>query len=102
MLMIICGKDVEYTKGDTFELTITGDFDSNSQLDFIISESENSTPIIENTYQMNTEGGFTVKLTKDEEEALSYKNYMYKLRIHTPEGDIITQKSGNFKVKWGA
>ena len=104
MITIICDSNIEYTKGDTFSLNITtsGGFDENSQLDFIVAENENSVPIIENTYNLNSESGFTVTLTSTDTNKFNYTDYIYKMTLHTPEGEIITQKSGNFKVKWGA
>lgn len=104
MITIICDSNIEYTKGDTFSLNITtsGGFDENSQLDFIVAENENSVPIIENTYNLNSESGFTVTLTSTDTNKFNYTDYIYKMTLHTPEGETITQKSGNFKVKWGA
>ena len=69
---------------------------------FIVAENENSVPIIENTYNLNSESGFTVTLTSTDTNKFNYTDYIYKMTLHTPEGEIITQKSGNFKVKWGA
>lgn len=104
MITIICNSNIEYTRGDTFSLNITTSegFDENSQLDFIVAENENSVPLIDNTYDLNSENGFTVTLATKDIDKLNYTDYIYKLTLHTPEGDIITQKSGNFKVKWGA
>lgn len=104
MTIIICDSDIEYTKGDTFVLNVTtpNGFDTGTQLDLIISDNENNTPIINNTYSLNSDNEFAVTLTPAETNTLSYQNYLYKLTLHTPEGEIITQKSGNFKVKWGA
>lgn len=104
MISIICDTNIEYTKGDTFSLNITtgNGFDDNSQLDFIVAENENSTPLVHNTYNLNSDNSFDVTLTTTDTDKFSYTDYIYKMILHTPEGDIITQKSGNFKVKWGA
>lgn len=104
MLRIICGTDIEYTKGDTFKLNVSPkiEFESDSQLDFILSSSENSEPIISNAYQLNSDNEFTVRLSDDDISKLKYANYIYKLILHTPDGEILTQKSGKFKSKWGA
>ena len=104
MITIICDTNIEYTKGDTFLLNVTSDngFDANSQMDFIIAESETAVPIVNNTYNLNSENGFYITFSDADVGKFNYADYMYKLTLHTPEGDIITQKSGNFKVKWGA
>ena len=104
MITIVCGTDIEYTKGDTFSLDITtsGGFDENSQLTFIVAENENSQVLIENSYSLNSENAFTITISPTDSAKLNYDNYIYKMILHAPNGDIITQKSGNFKVKWGA
>lgn len=103
MITIVCGSDIEYTKGDTFRLGITTDdgFDENSQLDFIVSENEDSAPVINKTFSLSGDS-FEIELTVEDTGKLVYGDYIYKLVIHTPTGEIITQMSGNFKVKWGA
>ena len=42
MITIVCGTDIEYTKGDTFSLDITtsGGFDENSSLVFLMNRFE--------------------------------------------------------------
>lgn len=104
MITIIDEKNIEYTRGDTFYLKVTANdkFDKNSQLDFIITENENNVPIIEKTYNLNSDNEFEVTLSKADVENFNYSEYLYKFVLHTPDGNIITQKSGNFKVKWGA
>lgn len=104
MIIIISGKNIEYTRGDTFYLKITtsGGFDENSQIDFVVAENENSVPIIENTYNLNDDNEFEITLSKADAEKFNYNNYLYKLVLHSADGKVMTQKSGDFKVKWGA
>ena len=103
MLIIINGTDIEYTKDDTFELYVTtkNGFNDGTNLKFIISENENVTPLIEN--QTNVlDGKFKVTLNAEEKAKLNLGDYIYKLVLISTDGKIITQKSGNFLVKWGA
>ena len=104
MLAVILNNDIEYTKGDTFKLNITSDigFEANTQLEFTITTNQNTEPIIKNKYNLNLYNEFDVTLTVSDIEKLNFADYMYRLTVYSPEGEIITHKSGNFKVKWGA
>lgn len=105
MLTIINNTDIEYTKDDTFEMTVTSDggFAGGSQLVFVIAQGEESVPAVNQSYDLNSDGGFTVTLSAEDKARLPIKeSYIYKLVLKESDGTVITQKSGNFTVKWGA
>lgn len=94
---------IEYTKGDTFELSVSANttIDAGSQLRFIIAESELADPVIDNTYNLNSSGDFTLYFSENNKNALLIGDYIYKMILQTIDGKIITQLSGDFVVKWG-
>ena len=104
MLIIENGTNISYTKGDTFSLTVgaVNGFSENSTLRFIVAEDEESEPVIENTYNLNGEGVFSVVLEESDRDKLVIDDYKYKLTLIDSAGITITQKSGDFRVKWGA
>ncbi len=102
MLTVINGNNIKYTKGDTFELTVSADteFNDGSQLRLIIAKDEYSGDLIVRTYALS-EGKFTVTLETTERNQLEIGSYLYKLTLLTPEGKILTQQSGELIVEWG-
>lgn len=103
MTNIKCNSRIEYTKGDTFELSVSADavIDTGSQLRFIIAESELASPVVDNTYNLNSSGEFSLYFSENNKNALSIGDYIYKMILLTIDGKIITQLSGDFVVKWG-
>lgn len=95
---------IEYTKGDTFRLTISTEtsFSEGSTLRFIIARDETSSYLIDTTVSLSSDGCFVIELTKSERDKLEIDNYKYKCVLISIDGIIITQKSGDFIVKWGA
>ena len=104
MIRIINGTDIQYTKGDTFRLTVSSknSFNEGSQLRFVVARNEESDNIINKTFDLNGEGVFVVSVNETEREEMQIGNYLYKFILIAPDGTIITQKSGDFIVKWGA
>ena len=105
MLTIVNNTDIEYTKDDTFEMAVTSDggFDEGTQLVFAIAQGEESVPAVNRCYDLNPDGGFTVRLLAEDKARLPIKeSYIYKLVLKEADGTVITQKSGYFTVKWGA
>lgn len=103
MLRIINGTNIEYTKDDTFSMGVSSknELEEGSQLRFIVARSETSEPIIYNLYDL-VDGKFTVTLSNEDKEKLSINPYIYKLTLLSANGSVMTQKSGEFIVKWGA
>lgn len=96
------GEKISYTKGDTFELEVNGDnFETGDTCLFIVAEDENAEPVVKSTFKL-TDGSFEIKFTESERGKLDLGNYIYKIVITAISGDVITQKSGDFIVKWGA
>ena len=96
------GEKITYTAGDTFLIEVSSDegFDEGAQLKLQIAESETAPLLVDATFnQVN--GSFDVALTSREKEKLTLGNYIYKLVLVNVSGEIITQKSGDFIVKWG-
>lgn len=95
---------IEYTKGDTFELSVDSDsgFEEGSTLRVIIAENETSDPNIDNVYSLTSDGIFIVAFSEEDKRRLNIKPYLYKLILINAEGKSITRISGHFIVKWGA
>lgn len=104
MLRIIRGNTIEYTKDDTFELSVDSDtgFEESDTLRLVIAESETASPNVDNTYNLSSDGSFLLTLTDTDKKNLSIGSYIYKLIHNDNFGKTITQLSGNFIVKWGA
>lgn len=98
------GKIIEYTHGDTFLMRIfpkSGKtFPEGSTLEFIIAEESTKQNVIDNTYSL-TDGDFRVDFSQKDTE-IPIGEYAYKMILRTVEGIVITQKSGDFSVIWGA
>lgn len=103
MLKIINGTNIEYTKGDTFQLEVTSEYEfpEGEKLRFTVSQNEKNTPLIERTYELSS-GKFAVALDKETEVLLDLGDYIYKLTEISLSGNIETQLSGELRVKWGA
>ena len=97
--------DISYTKGDTFRLPITpayeGAFTAGMQLRLVIARNEMSEATIEKTLDINDNLTFTLILSNDEISKLNFGEYLYKI-ILIKNNTVVTEKSGNFEVKWGA
>lgn len=97
------GEKITYTAGDTFlmEVSSAEGFDEGAQLKLQIAESETAPLLVDATFNQ-VDGGFEVTLSEREKGRLSIGNYIYKLVLVNIAGEIITQKSGDLIVKWGA
>lgn len=96
------GEKISYTKDDTFELEVNSDnFEAGDTCLFVIAEDENAEPVIRASFAL-ANGSFTITLAESERDKLDLGNYIYKIVITSLSGEVITQKSGDFIVKWGA
>ena len=97
------GEKISYTSGDTFILNVsaTEGFEENTVLKFYIAKNEVGEYIIDSEFSLS-EGRFTIELTDEEKSNLQVGEYIYKMTIVGGDGKIVTQKSGEFTVKWGA
>lgn len=97
------GDKITYTAGDTFLMEVSSDegFEDGAQLKLQIAESETAPLLVDATFNQ-VDGGFEVTLSDREKEKLTLGNYIYKLVLVSVAGEIITQKSGDLIVKWGA
>lgn len=97
--------DISYTKGDTFRLQIMpayeGAFTAGMQLRFVIAQTEMSGETIDKILDINDDLTFTITLSSDEITKLNIGDYLYKITL-IKNNTIVTEKSGNFCVKWGA
>lgn len=102
MLTIVNGLDIEYTIGDTFRLAIGSEagFSAGSKMRFQIAE--NTEAIISNEFNLNDDGEFVIELSEADKAKLAVNDYQYRITVIDVSGDVVTEKSGNFKVKWGA
>lgn len=105
MIIITNKRNIEYTKGDTFEITVWTDkenyFTPGMQLKLVIAESEQSDDLINKTFDIAEDLVFNLTLSDSEIEKLELGNYYYKL-IVLKNNTVVTQQSGDFIVKWGA
>lgn len=97
------GEKISYTAGDTFILNVSAaeGFEENSSLKFCIAKNEASEYVIDSDFSL-TDGRFTIGLTDEEKSKLQIGDYIYKMTVVGGDGKIVTQKSGEFTVKWGA
>lgn len=97
------GEQISYTAGDSFMLCVSADdgFAEGTRLYFQVAENENAGYIIDKIFALAGDG-FEIVLTQDESEKLSIGNYIYKLVVVDAEDIVITRKSGELIVKWGA
>lgn len=105
MIKVFDNSDIEYSVGDTFNLPVEpsreDEFSVGMQLRFVVAESVQSTPIIDNTYNINENLTFNVVLSEADIKRLSLGEYVYKI-ITYKDNQIETEVSGFFTVKWGA
>lgn len=105
MTYYINKKDIEHTKGDTFLGEVSPDddtdFEEGTQMQFIVTEAEDTENIIDKTFSLNSDGIFEIILTASETAKLDIADYLYKIIQKSATGNIFTIKSGNFIVKWG-
>lgn len=104
MITISNNSNIEYTTGDTFKIIVSSDtsFLAGSVLRFQIAENNGDSVVINNNYNLSDSGDFTISLTTSETAKLVIGDYVYRITIIDADRDITTEKSGNFKVKWGA
>ena len=102
-MITINATNIEYTVGDTFNITVSSiiPYDDGTTLNLIISKSETYDPIINKMFSASV-GVFAMVLTDTEQGELSIGNYIYKMTVIDASGNKVTQKSGDFIVKWGA
>ena len=105
MVKIKNGVDIYYTEGDTFKLTVGREFPFNTgdTLRLQITRTEGATPFINTTYTLiNSSGEFDIVLSEnDKKKLLVDGKYKYRLSVISVDGNIDTEKSGNFFVEWG-
>ncbi len=104
MLEIINGVNISYTQGDTFRLKISSGngFNEGSKVRLVVARDETGSAVISNAYDIGADGAFYVVLGEEDKAKLAMGDYLYKLVLLAPDGSVVTQKSGDFMVKWGA
>lgn len=103
MVKIKNGVDIYYTEGDTFKLTVGREipFNTGDTLRLQITKTEGATPFINAIYTLNVYGGFDVVLSESDKLKLQINGkYKYRLTVIDIDGNIDTEKSGNFFVEW--
>ena len=102
MVTIINGCDISYTRGDTFEvnLTLTNQTQNPTSVRFQIAQNDNDDIIINKSYNVS-ENAATITLEAVDKEKLTNGDYIYRMSVIGDDNSVITQLSGNFKVKWG-
>ena len=102
MVTIINGCDIAYTQGDTFEisLTLTNQTQTVVSVRFQIAQNDNDDIVINKTYSVS-ENTATITLEAADKEKLIIGDYIYRMSVVGDDNSVITQLSGNFKVKWG-
>lgn len=97
------GEKITYSTGDTFELSVSNaeEFEKGAQLRFVISKDENEPYLIDCNYSLE-DCCFEISLSDEDKEKLCIGKYIYKIIIITADDKVVTQKSGEIVVKWGA
>lgn len=95
------GAKISCSTEDSFLLTVQSEngFEPNVTLKFQVAENEDSELLIDKSFSLKGTY-FQVELTKEEKPGLG--EYIYRIMLLSPDGSVITQKSGEFEVKWGA
>lgn len=97
------GEKISCSTEDTFLLTVESEsgFEADVTLKFQVAENEESQMLVDKIF---TPSGtlFKIELTKEEKQKLSLGEYVYRIILLGPDGSVITQKSGELEVKWGA
>ena len=95
------GDLITCTQGDEFSLTITSPdgFDDGTKLNFQVAENEEKESVLNLEFELD-DGVFEITL-KDTQQ-LPIGNYIYKIAVVDPLGRVVTRKSGELVVKWGA
>ena len=104
MIKIYSGGDkITYTAGDTFEISVSSaeGFPAGATLRFQVAKDELAELLIDSDFNLTGEG-FIISLKNEEKEKLPIGEYIYKLVLVGVDGEIVTQKSGELIVKWGA
>ena len=97
------GEKISYTAKDSFYLVVESEqgFEPGDQLKLQIAETEESELLIDSTHQLKN-SFFEIALTDEEKAKLTLGNYVYKIVVISGNGDVLTRKSGELEVKWGA
>ena len=100
----IIKNDIEYSVNDTLKLLVNvNGIEEGATLRFIIAAGEETGYSIDNVYHPNSNGStFTVTLSEKDKKKIPIGDYHYKIILLKADGTVITQKSGYFRVKWGA
>lgn len=95
--------NIDYTKGDTFELEITADeVEPGSRARLQISTTGDTDTIIFEKLYACGDVGCTIVMDDDDIEKLRLGAYEYRISFITPAGKISTAMNGRLNVKWGA
>lgn len=99
------GINIEYSKGDTFEFTISSEEvipDGTTMRLQISPNGDTDDVLIEKTYSLK-DNRFYITLDKSDISKLDINHlYQYRLTLFAIDGSIMTNVSGNLLVKWGA
>ena len=101
---VINNSRLVYSLENTFNLPITNGasgFEVGTSLKFVVAENETSENLIEKTFSLSGDS-FNVVLTTYELKKLVINDYIYKIIIYSPNGEVVTEKSGYLTVKWGS
>lgn len=101
MITVVNNSDIEYTHGDSFNLHVSSDVDISGTATLRLQINKDDECNVINTTFSQNESGFDVALTEEQKSLLVIGDYIYRLSI-IDGANIVTEKSGNLKVKWGA
>lgn len=95
--------NIDYTKGDTFELEITADeVEPGSSARLQISTTGDTDTIIFEKLYYCSDAGCIIVMDDDDINKLKLGVYEYRISFITPTGKISTAMNGRLNVKWGA
>ena len=95
------GEKISCSTEDTFLLTVEAEngFEMGTSLKFQVAKDEEGELLIDKIFSLNGTF-FQIELTEEEKPDLG--EYVYRIVLLNLDGSVITQKSGQLEVKWGA
>ncbi|MBR6523639.1 MAG: hypothetical protein IKT39_03395 [Clostridia bacterium] len=95
------GEKISCSTEDTFLLTVDSEngFEAGTSLKFQVAKDEDGELLIDKIFSPDG-ATFQIELTEEEKPALG--EYVYRIVLMSADKSVITQKSGQLEVKWGA
>lgn len=86
---------------DTFVFTVESEngFEPGAVIKFQVAKDEDDKLLVDKSFNLD---GTLFKIELNKEEKPDIGEYIYRLLLLSTNGSVITQKSGELEIKWGA